>query len=443
MDSPAESQLATWSTPECAFSIEYSLRVVDEIRLAVMDAFFSLPHGGAEIGGILLGTREKQRVLIADYAALDCEHAYGPSFTLSDNDHAKLAELLVIARRSGGGLVPVGWYHSHTRSEVFFSDADIAIHKKFFPEPWQIALVLKPHTFQPMRAGFFFREAGRAIHGESCYREFTLEPQPMQALAAAAPEPLQAIPEPVPEAESEPPDVPVEVNPPDFLADEPPASRRWPWVLAALAAAGIGAVGYQTRTIWLPPLESAAMQPRAPKDAAQPAPLPKPAEAPIPLGLTTTDQDGQLHIAWDRNSPAVRNATAGLLAISEGPSPLIIPLDEAHLQTGSFTYGRQGNRVDVGLTVQLADGRNAKEVATYVGPLPARAAPAGDRATRKQRDDLAKEAARLKTDLRKQAERTKKLENAMDQMRLELLRQQRTRMQNMSPDAPKVPAKKN
>ncbi len=236
--------------------------------------------------------------------------------------------------------------------------------------------------------------------------------------------------------------MPVEAEPPGFLAVERPARRRWPWVLAALAAAGIGAVGYQMRAIWLAPLDSAAMQSGAPKDAAQPAAVPKPVAAPVPLGLTTTDEGGQLHIAWDRDSPAVRSATAALLSISEGTSPLIIPLDQAHLQNGTFTYGRQGNRVDVSLAVQLADGRYVTEVATYVGLLPAKEGPAGDPGKQKQGEDLAKEAARLKTDLRKQAERTKKLESDMDQMRLELLRQQRTRMENMSPDAPKLPAKK-
>jgi proteasome lid subunit RPN8/RPN11 len=467
MDSPTESQLATWSTPQCGFSIGYSLRVVDEIRLAVMDAFFSLPRGGAEIGGILLGTPKKKQVLIMDYAPLDCEHAYGPSFTLSERDHAKLAELLAIAKRSGGGLVPVGWYHSHTRSEVFFSDADIAIHKKFFPEPWQVALVLKPHTFEPMRAGFFFREVGGAIRGESCYSEFTLAPQPMQALGAAMPADAPALPErlaitlpaqsapqsverrPVEPAPSapEPHDVPVEVKPPEFLTVQPAAPRRWPWALAVLAVAGAGAGGYQTRSAWLPPLEGAVMRATAsraaakPVPAAQPAATPKPSEPPVTLGLTTADEGGQLHITWDRNSPAVRGGAPGVLSISDGETPLAIPLDAAHLQTGSFTYGRQGGRVDVGLAVQLGDGHSVKEVATFVGPMPVKAKPA-DLATRKQRDDLAKEADRLKTDLRKQSERTKKLENAMDQMRLELLRQQRTRMENMGTDAPKVPARK-
>ena len=55
-ESGTDSTTITWSVPECPFTIEYSARVLDDIRLAVMDAFFSLPRGGAEIGGILLGS---------------------------------------------------------------------------------------------------------------------------------------------------------------------------------------------------------------------------------------------------------------------------------------------------------------------------------------------------------------------------------------------------
>ncbi len=120
--------------PECPFTIESSARVLDDIRLAVMDAFFSLPRGGAEIGGILLGTFENARLVITGYAALDCEHAYGPSFTLSPPDEARLEELLQPTHANlDGGIRPVGWYHSHTRSEIFLSDADLKIHQTIFP----------------------------------------------------------------------------------------------------------------------------------------------------------------------------------------------------------------------------------------------------------------------------------------------------------------------
>ena len=82
--SAGEKDTVTWSVPQCPFTIETSARVLDDVRLAVMDAFFSLPRGGAEIGGILLGRFADHRLTVTNYAALDCEHAHGPSFTLSE-----------------------------------------------------------------------------------------------------------------------------------------------------------------------------------------------------------------------------------------------------------------------------------------------------------------------------------------------------------------------
>src|SRR5437588_6629587 len=96
-ESGTDSALVNWSVPECRFAIEYSARVLDDIRLAVTDAFFSLPRGGAEIGGILLGRFERSRLLILEHAPLECEHAFGPSFTISLNDEARLRSLLASA----------------------------------------------------------------------------------------------------------------------------------------------------------------------------------------------------------------------------------------------------------------------------------------------------------------------------------------------------------
>src|SRR5260370_30882985 len=100
-----------------------------------MDAFFSLPRGGAEIGGILIGSFDNSRLVVSDYAALDCEHANGPSFTLSPRDEARLTELLSTPAHDAGGLRPVAWYHAHPRSETFLSDPGPSIHRRFFPAP--------------------------------------------------------------------------------------------------------------------------------------------------------------------------------------------------------------------------------------------------------------------------------------------------------------------
>lgn len=49
----------------------------------------------------------------------------------------------------------VGWYHTHPRMGVFLSHYDTFLHNNFFPEPWQIALVVEPFSSV---AGFFIRQ---------------------------------------------------------------------------------------------------------------------------------------------------------------------------------------------------------------------------------------------------------------------------------------------
>jgi proteasome lid subunit RPN8/RPN11 len=49
----------------------------------------------------------------------------------------------------------VGWYHTHPRMGVFLSHYDTFLHNNFFPEPWQVALVVEPFS---SIAGFFVRQ---------------------------------------------------------------------------------------------------------------------------------------------------------------------------------------------------------------------------------------------------------------------------------------------
>jgi len=38
----------------------------------------------------------------------------------------------------------IGWHHTHPRMRVFLSGYDLFIHRHFFKQPWQIALVVDP-----------------------------------------------------------------------------------------------------------------------------------------------------------------------------------------------------------------------------------------------------------------------------------------------------------
>jgi proteasome lid subunit RPN8/RPN11 len=557
MTEAADSTLVSWSVPECPFAIEYSARVMDDIRLAVTDAFFSLPRGGAEIGGILLGTFDGARLQVLAHSALECEHAFGPSFTISLNDEARLRSLLANAPRESPGLQVVGWYHSHTRSGVFLSDADVEIHKIYFPEEWQVALVMRPHTFEPTRIGFFFREPDGTMQISSSYNETEIQALPMRPMPSApapleavkpngashdlprrpiqgveievSPEPHVARPEPViaraepvvekPEpvvvraepvipmppprpvpppvlqpapipvapappvpavlapapapsarnadsppprasfapvvAPSDPPDwklppapdpLPVEVAElepqaapmpeiflPKFAMEQPAASTKNRWVAAAIliATVAVGIVGasIKMRQGWVTKIATAVKPP------AVVAPAPPPS-----LGLSTADRDGQLSISWDRASSPVRQGTGAVLEIGDGgPLPRAVTLDAAHLQSGAFAYARQSEKVDVKLIVHGPDGQESREVTTFLGKLPDRkpnAAPApvpsASDSSRKERDALAAQVAKLKLDLNWETVKNKKLEKDLQSARDELRQQQQRRMANQA-----------
>jgi small-conductance mechanosensitive channel len=108
-------------------------------------------------------------------------------------------------------------------------------------------------------------------------------------------------------------------------------------------------------------------------------------------------------------------------------------LDPLQLETGTFTYGRQGEQVDVKLSIHLPNGQQSRGATSFLGKLPERKPQSEDPEIRKQRDALAEEAAKLKSDLAAQAARTRKLEQSLDQVKKTLLEQQRKRMDNQSP----------
>jgi proteasome lid subunit RPN8/RPN11 len=181
---------------------------MDEMRVAAVEAFYSAPRGGVEIGGVFLGVRDEDSLHIQKCCPVNCQYLTGPSFKLSAEDKKGLSGVL-----ESGELSALGWYHSHNRSEIFLSPEDLQLHQEFFPEPWQIALVLRPGHMRPTRAGFFFRDMSGRIQADAPVQEFIIDP-PGYGLTAtvdapAAPvitaivkeEARPAVPETMPEKE--------------------------------------------------------------------------------------------------------------------------------------------------------------------------------------------------------------------------------------------------
>jgi proteasome lid subunit RPN8/RPN11 len=387
-------------------AIECLPTVMEEIHAEVAEAFYSAPRGGVETGGVLYGVREKSRLLILAARPLGCEHAAGPSFVLSDHDRARLEDLLAAPRRDRNlaGMSVVGWYHSHTRSELDLTTQDLEIHDRYFPEPWQVALVLRPAAMRPTRLCFYHRLADGGLHSSAHYRE-SAPGRPVEM--PRAPLPLPRTPAGLasaggagaaPAPAAAPATAPL-VEPPGFLAVATPRRPKWRrWALVAVAVCAVAAsAGYLTRDRWRGL---------------------SPAEPPPGLHLQVTDRQGQLEIRWDGTLALLREATGGSLELVDGSTRRFILLDPKLLRSGSVNYARQSDTVRIHLTVEKPDGSKVEELTSFLGQAPP-GSPAA--AAEQQAAEQAAAAERLRLENERQAalkrERDRELERKLEAKR--------------------------
>jgi proteasome lid subunit RPN8/RPN11 len=121
-------------------------------------------HGGTdlqnEVGGGLVGRWRSDEDTGAEYiiieAALPAQHVrHGSTYLTFTQDTLVAMHEELESRYPGRALV--GWYHTHPRMGVFLSSYDTWLHLHFFPEAWQVALVIEPHGGS---GGFFIRQPG-------------------------------------------------------------------------------------------------------------------------------------------------------------------------------------------------------------------------------------------------------------------------------------------
>jgi len=362
--------------------IDYSATVVEDICALAVEGLSRLRRGGMEVGGILFGIHRGQHVQILTSRPLPCEHAYGPSFVLSPQDHQDLAGVLEAASYDAAlrGLEPVGWYHSHTRSEICLTEEDLDLYQRHFPEPWQVAMVIRPAQFGPCRVGFFFREDDGGVRAEASYLEFSVRPRRRPAPAHLA----ERRPQVPPAAGSG--DLPVSANGleaphrepspapvPSFAQMAPRRSLAWIGWLVVLCAV-LATAAYGTRNLWRPsPLET--------------------------LSLRVIDLDGQLIIEWDRAAAPVRQAARATCEILDGAQRKSIEMEGERLREGSITYARISDSVDVRLRVERPRAAPLEEYIRFLGqPPPVRPTP--DQAeTLRQRDELRQQVERMRAEL--------------------------------------------
>ncbi len=110
-----------------------------------------------EVGGILIGQwcvdENREQFVVVEHA-LPARYTRQSSVYLTFTQDS-LVDIHDQIDANYKGLKIVGWYHTHPNMGIFLSHYDTWLHNNFFPEPWQVALVVEPVSGT---AGFFIRQ---------------------------------------------------------------------------------------------------------------------------------------------------------------------------------------------------------------------------------------------------------------------------------------------
>jgi proteasome lid subunit RPN8/RPN11 len=104
-----------------------------------------------ELGGFLLGRLDEPRRLIEIrrfWPAVDAR-SQAASLTFTHESWSQMHRAL---QQQFPDDRLVGWQHTHPGLGVFLSGYDLFIHRNYFREPWQVALVVDPRS---QEYGFF------------------------------------------------------------------------------------------------------------------------------------------------------------------------------------------------------------------------------------------------------------------------------------------------
>ena len=105
-----------------------------------------------ELGGFLLGGLHRDRevyVEVREFLPAIDTRSRAASLTFTHDTWAAMTRQVEVDYPDE---LVLGWQHTHPGLGVFFSAHDLFIHRHFFSQPWQIALVVDPRI---RRLGFF------------------------------------------------------------------------------------------------------------------------------------------------------------------------------------------------------------------------------------------------------------------------------------------------
>lgn len=132
----------------------------------------------AETGGVLVGqwcadSETNEEFIVVEHA-LPARYTRQGSVYLTFTQNTIVDFHDVIETRFPGKQI-VGWYHTHPKMGIFLSHYDTWLHSNFFPEPWQVALVIEPHK---KLGGLFIRQTDGELDPTRYFGFYELEDDP-------------------------------------------------------------------------------------------------------------------------------------------------------------------------------------------------------------------------------------------------------------------------
>jgi proteasome lid subunit RPN8/RPN11 len=127
-----------------------------------------------EVGGWLIGKRRRDRQLRREFVVIEnilpaINTRFGSAYLTFTSD--SMLALNQTLEKDYPDKILVGWYHTHPKMGVFFSEWDRWLHTYFFPEPWHVALVMEPYS---KMGGFFIVKQDGRLDQRQCYGFYEL-----------------------------------------------------------------------------------------------------------------------------------------------------------------------------------------------------------------------------------------------------------------------------
>jgi len=362
---PVELQYLEWDPEGSPVSIHMHPGVVDGIAHDAAEAFAArLEVGGLLLGRVVAGPR--LAVWIERYQRVSCEHRFGRQFILDSGEITALEESAANIL-AGGELAVVGFYRSHTRPGFQLEESDFDLIRRYFSDPSDLILLIKPDRAHGISAQFQAWDAGRGSHPvggefpfggriEVAAEDDTEETGDHENIAVPTVQrepPRRLVPDYVPSPVEPAPSlyglspnfVPNDSSPPDDLTAELGTRERlkkWlPLIAALLLAGGI---------LWLV-LQPVGHSPAPPQTAA----------VVRPIGLYVDASGQSWRVLWNPNATALHDARSVQLFVREKDDQKRFDLSARDLTSGSYDYQPTGNDVTFRLEVVDKDGRTSAE----------------------------------------------------------------------------------